>query len=254
MSIQFNDTTTYKGLVQKFEKEVGFNRGDVSGNTDRLKEFTADVNVAFDDFLAIAIQASGIWQYDDSNHTDYPIMTTNLVSGQRDYSFTTDGNSNLILDIYKVAILPSTTETLYQSIEPIDELRTDTDILTGNTDGSTPFAYGKLANGIFLEPRPDYSISAGLKVFINREPSYFTYTDTDKKPGGPGILHKYFYLKPAREYARIHSLACYERLNAEILKLEGDEEKGIQGEIAKYFARREKDVRKVLEFEDIIYQ
>ena len=46
MSIQFNDTTTYKGLVQFFEKEVGFNRGDVAGNTDRLKEFTADVYVS----------------------------------------------------------------------------------------------------------------------------------------------------------------------------------------------------------------
>lgn len=254
MSIQFNDTTTYKGLVQKYEKEVGFNRGDVSGNTDRLKEFTVDVNVAFDDFLSIAIQASGKWQYDDSNHTDYPIITTNIVSGQRDYSFTSDENSNLILDIYKVAILPSATETLYQSIEPIDELRTDTDIVTGETDGGTPYAYGKLSNGIFLEPKPDYNATSGLKVFINREPSYFVYTDTTKKPGAPGIFHKYFYLKPAREYARMHSLSSYERLNNEIIKLEGDEERGIQGEIAKYFSRREKDVRPLLEYEEIIYQ
>jgi len=254
MSIQFNDTTTYKGLVQKYEKEVGFNRGDVSGNTDRLKEFTADCNVAFDDFLAIAIQASGRWQYDDSNHTDYPVITTSLVSGQRDYPFTIDGSSNLILDIYKVAILPSSTATLYQGIDPIDELRTDTDIVTGNTDGGSPFSYGKLANDIFLEPRPDYSVSAGLKVFINREPSYFVYTDDTKKPGVPGLFHKYFYLKPAREYARIHSLSCYERLNNEIIKLEGDEERGIQGEIAKYFARREKDVRPIIEYEEIIYQ
>lgn len=254
MSIQFNDTSTYKGLVQKFEKEIGFNRGDISGNSDKLKEFTADVNVAFDDFISIAIQAGGRWQYDDSNHTGYPIITTSLVSGQRDYSFTVDSVPSLILDIYKVAILPSSTATLYQSIEPINELEGDTDVITGSTVGGTPYGYSKLANGIFLEPRPNYSVSAGLKIFINREPSYFSYDDTTKKPGVPGIFHKYFYLKPARDYARIHSLACYERLNNEILKLEGDEERGIQGEIAKYFSRREKDVRPLLEYEEIIYQ
>jgi len=254
MSIQFNDTTTYKGLVQLYEKELGLNRGDVSGDTDRLKEFTADVNIAFDDFLTIAIPASGKWQYDDSNHTDYPVMTTNLVSGQRDYSISTDGNSNLVLDIYKVLILPSATSTLYQSIEPIDEFDGDTDIITGNTVTGTPYGYGKLANGVFLEPKPNYNATSGLKIFINRESSYFAYTDTTKKPGVPGILQKYFYLKPAREYARRYSLACFAGLNDAVLKMEGSEEQGIQGEIAKYFSRRAKDEVQLLENEEIIYQ
>ena len=37
MSATFNDTTNYKGLVQLYEREIGANRGDISGSTDRLK-------------------------------------------------------------------------------------------------------------------------------------------------------------------------------------------------------------------------
>src|SRR3990167_11282297 len=103
MSIQFNQTASpYRGLVQFYEKEIGANRADVSGTAEKLAQFTSDVNQALDDFWAIAIPASGTWQLDDSNQTDYPIITTNLVASQRDYSFTTDGSSNLILDIYRV--------------------------------------------------------------------------------------------------------------------------------------------------------
>jgi hypothetical protein len=254
MSIQFNDTTNYKGLVQIYEKECGYNRGDVSGNSDLLKEFTADCNIALDEFNSIAIQSSGKWQFDDSNQTDYPIITTNIVSGQRDYSFTLDGSSNLILDIYKVAILPSATATLYQGIDPTDELIGDTDIVTGNTNGGTPYSYGKLSNGIFLEPRPNYNATSGLKIFINRETTYFTSSDTTKKPGVPGILHEYFALKPALKYAGRKNLANYKDLQRRIILLEGDESQRITGLIAKYYGKREKDDRPVLYNEPIIYQ
>src|SRR3990167_10378043 len=116
MSVQFSDTTNYKGIIQLIEKELGFKRGDISGDANLLKEITADVNLAWDDYLTIALPASGKWQFDDSNQTDYPIIKTNLVDGQRDYTFTTDEGGNLILDIYKVAILLSATDTLYQEI------------------------------------------------------------------------------------------------------------------------------------------
>lgn len=256
MSIVFSNsaTTGVNGIIQQIELECGFNPGDISGNTALLKQFTSEVNQTLDKYVSIAIQASGKWQFDDSNQTDYPIIKTNLVSGQRDYTFTTEGSANLILDIYKVAIYPTATATFYQSITPINELENETSILTENTITGTPYAYGKLANGIFLEPKPNYNATSGLKVFINRETTYFTVGDTTKKPGVPGVHHDYFYLRPSRNYARQKSLASIARLDAEVLKLEGSEEQEIQGEIAKYFSRREKDDRPVLSNESIIYQ
>lgn len=239
MSLQFSDTSTYKGLIQIYEKEAGYNRGDVSGNTDRLKEVTADINLAWDSYLSLAINASGKWQFDDSNHTDYPIMTANLVQGQRDYSWTVDGNSNLVLDIYRVAILTSATATQYEEAMPVD-VQGDVagGLLANDTTQGVPYRYDKTANAVFFDPIPSYSATNGIKVWINREASYFAYTDTTKKPGCPGNHHEYFALKAAEKQARRKNLDSYPQLVREIEKMEK--------QIVKDFSLREKDTRKIM--------
>lgn len=246
--LQFNDTSTYRGLVQLYEKEIGVDRGVISGNSNRLKEFTADANLAWDEYLHLAFDASGTWQYDDSNHTDFPIIKTNLVSGQRDYTFTSDENGNLILDIHKVAILPSATATLYEEIYPVDQQTRNhaPDIVSETTAEGKPYQYDKTANGIFLDPTPSYTVASGLKVYISREPSYFTSADTTKKPGCPGIHHRYFAIKPALDYARRNSLASYATLRDEVVSYEGDPERGIIGSIERYFSRRSRDERHIM--------
>lgn len=254
MSLYFSDTTNKNGLLQEIESECGFDDGGITGNTTLLKKFTNLVNLGMDDYMSIAIQASGRWQFDDSNHTKDPIITTNLVSAQRDYHFTVDEQSNLILDIYKVAILPTATATLYQSIEPIDELNYDSDIVTGSTTGGVPYGYGKLGNGIFLEPRPNYSATSGLKIFINRESYHFLTSDTNTRPGIPGIHHRYLVLKASLDYARRNNLASYNRILDEVASYEGNHEKGVAGSIAKYFGLREKDMQPVLVNEPIIFE
>lgn len=246
MSIPFNDTTNYKGLVQLYERELGFNQGDVSGNATRLKQFTADCNVALDDFFALAIPASGTWQLDDSNQTDYPIIKTNLVSGQQDYSFTTDESGNLILDIYKVLILPSATATTYQEICPIDQQSETTDVDTETGSTGTPCWYDKTANGIFLDPKPNYNATLGLKILINREATYFTSSDTTKKPGVTGLFHSYFYLKPALEEARRKSLTMERKLKEKVLELEDG--------IKKYYGHRSRDERFALTTKQINFR
>lgn len=256
MSLNFNDTSNFRGLVQIYEKEIGKERGFVSGNTNRMKEFAAAVNLAWDDYVALAIKASGDWQFDDSNQTDYPIIKTDIVSGQRDYTFVTDESGNLILDIYKVALKQNPTTTIYTDIYPIDvqsepylvEEFNDTN-LTG-----VPQWYDKTANGITFRTIPNYNATEGLLVYINREPSYFTSTDTTKKPGCPGVHHRYFALKPALDYARQNQLSNYNLIREEVVSFEGDEEKGITGSITKYFSKRERDVKDVLRPEPIIYE
>lgn len=237
MSLVFNDTTDLKGIVQQYEKDIGdATGGSVSGSTTKLKQFTAEANLAFDAFWSIAIPASGTWQFDDSNHTKYPIIKTNIESGRRDYKFTLDEQANLILDIYKVAILPSATATLYQEIEPVDT-QSGTDLATvfNDTVTGTPTAYDKTANGIFFDVTPNYSATLGLLVYINREASYFTYTDTTKKPGVPGLFHRWFSIWPAEQYARRNNLSNYAALRAERIEMEQA--------IRNHFGRRERDVR-----------
>ena len=242
MSIQFNDTTNYKGLVQIYEKEIGVNRADISGDSNKLKEFTADCNLALDDFISMAIQSGGTWQFDDSGHSDYPIITTNIVSGQRDYSFTTDGSGNLILDIYRIMIADSggtfrEMESTDQQTLTSNNVNTDT-FIDGQNSTGTPTRYDKTANGLFLDPIPNYNYTNGLRLHINREGSYFASSDTTKKPGVPGLFHKYFALKPAMDYARRKSLASYPRIELEVAKMERD--------IKEYFGKREKDIKRRL--------
>lgn len=238
MSLQFSDTTAKRGIVQEIEKELGFNYGDVSGNTELLKEVTSLVNLSLDDFWAIALPASGKWQLDDSNNTDYPIITANLVSGQRDYSFTVDGSSNIILDIYKVMVADA--NGVFREVSSVDQ-QGDTDMSTfydGQNATGTPVRHDKTANGIFLDPVPNYNYTGGVKVFINREASYFVYTDTTDKPGVTGIFHRYFVLNPALTYARRNNLASHNRIQQELLKMEAA--------IKYHYAGRERGVRRAI--------
>ena len=256
MSLQYNNTSSpYNGIIQQIEKEIGANRGDISGNTEQLALWTSEVNLVLDEFTAMAIQCSGRWQWDDSNQTGYPIIKGNIVSGQQDYPFTEDGSGNLILDVYKVAILPSSTATVYQEIFPTDpQSEYETDLLREVGVTGTPRYYDKTANGLFLDPEPNYSVNNGIKIYINREPSYFTTSHTDRKAGIPGIFHEYLAIKPALKYAGRKSLSNYNDLLRRVTAYEGDETRGISGKIQDYFNRREKDEVSVVRGEPIIYE
>jgi hypothetical protein len=250
MANPFNDTTNYTGIVQMFEEEVGLEEGYISGNTKRLKQFAAWVNSAMDDFMAIALQSSGNWAFDDTNHDDYPIISTDIVSGQRDYSVLEDQDGNPILDIYKVVI--SDAQGNGRELEPIEVTANDhrhahwdiSAFYNGTTTSGVPNKYAKTGNGIFLDPVPNYNRTGGLLLYVNRAASRFTYTDTTKKPGVPALFQKYLWLKPALDYARRNNLSSYPRIEAEVIKLEGMPSRGIQGAIQRYFGRRERDIRK----------
>lgn len=241
MSIQFSNTTTKRGIIQHLEDECGFNDGDISGDSTKLAKFTADVNNALDEVYALIFKAGGTWQFDDSNHTDYPIMTTDLVDGQRDYTFTVDGSSNIVLDIYKVMVKGS--DGIYREIKPVDANTRKTVNFDSSTldDGQdlegTPTRYDKLGNGIRLDLIPSYNSTDGLKVYINREGSYFATSDTTKKAGFSGLFHYLLVLIPAYKYARIHlSASARDRLKADMAEM--------KNELADHFGKRERDINR----------
>ena len=234
MSIPFNDTVTLKGLVQFYEDEIGAENGDVSGSTLRLKKFAADSNLSFDDYLRVAFPSAGTWKLDDSNHSDnFPEIKTNLVSGQREYVFTNDEDGNFILDIFRVYVVDRS--GIFHLITPVDPDSEDDmeSFYDGRNQTGIPTRYDKTANAILLDRMPDYNATLGLKVSINREASYFTYTDTTKYAGVCGLHHSYFFLKPALKTARIKGLKSHDRLEREVLRLEQ--------QIGEYYSLRTRD-------------
>lgn len=243
MSLSFNDTTTKQGIIQMIERRCKLGDAYISGNTARLKEWTAEVNATCDKAWALIFKSTGRWQFDDSNHTDYPFITTNLVSGQRDYTFTTDEAGNLILDVYKVMVKDE--NGYYNDIDPVDQQSDETmqSFYDGRNTQGMPTRYDKTGNSIMLDAIPSYSATAGLKVFINREGSYFAYSDTTKKPGFAGLFHKYLALEPSYRYACDNGLANKNDLKQELLETESD--------LKKYYRDRTKDETLIITSQDI---
>lgn len=106
-----------------------------------------------------------------------------------------------------------------------------------NTTGR-PTQYDKLGNGIFLDPIPNYSRTAGIKVYVSREGSYFTSSDTTKKPGFAGLFHEYLALRPSFMYAKRKGMATANNFEEQMLRMESD--------IQEYYRSREKDVQRFI--------
>ena len=173
---------------------------------------TVAVNVALDEALAIIFQQGGMWQFDDKNHTEDPIIITDLTANQRDYHFTTDEQSNVILDVLAVWTKNSASG-VFKKLARVDmSSGTPLTMNDGQARNGVPTKYGLIGNGIFLDLIPSYSSTGGLKIIVNRQASYFVSTDTTKTAGIDGLCHDFLYLKPAYEYARNKNLTNKETL------------------------------------------
>lgn len=238
----FRDDTTKLGLLQHCETTLfGDNAyGRITGDTNLLYQFTARINRAQDRFVYLAMSADGRWQYDDTNYTDYGIATTNIVSGQRDYTLAVTH-----LEIEKVLILPSATSSNYELIKPMDQDDSDATGYLENTSSNvgTPVRYDKRANSIFFDPTPNYNATAGLKIYFKRGPSYFTYDDTSDVPGFASIFHDYLSLHACRDYAIERNLSNAKSLDELVQRKEQS--------ILDFFSKRNRDEVTVMENEPI---
>lgn len=195
----------FTNITNKIWRSTGTNSANYS-----LANMVIDINLAQDEVWAEALKNNG-WNVDDFNQSDYPIITTDLVLGQRDYSFIKDNSNNYVLDIYKVQIMNE--QGVYEDLEPVDQQsEAPTTMTDGQNSTGTPTTYDKTGNGIFLDLIPSYNKTNGLRVFIDREPTYFTVSDTTKVSGIDMLCQDYLYLKPAYEYCRDKNLPQKESL------------------------------------------
>lgn len=213
----FSDTTNRTGIIQSLEDITSTQ--DVSSYSTAVK--TKDINLAFDDYSNLVKQVSSTWQADDSNHTKYPNMKFNLVSGQSDYSFTTDEQGNQVQDIYRVECLQPDLVT-WKLLTPVDEMQEVDAISTIDGQSGTPIEYWKTANGIFLKVKSNYNATLGIRMFFTRSPNYFTPSDTTKVPGIPNGHHKYLFWKPAFWYWLPKDAARAAICQNEVAKIEAE--------------------------------
>ena len=221
----FSDTTAKNGLIQTFEFWTRMPDGSVTGTL--LKQITGRINAAFDMIMPKLLSYTGELRWDDINHTDQPIGTTNLVSGQADYKITEDDNSLDILNISSIRVLESASGVEYKTLNrlyPDDDRYLDA--LSPNPSISgVPTHFAESGNRIYLYPEPNYAATNGIKFFFEREQSYFVSTDTTKEPGIPKPFHELLILYPALDWILINrskESALITRIEARIAKKEND--------------------------------
>lgn len=198
MSLVFSDTSTKQGLIQACESSLfGDNGyGKISGDTDLLADFTRRLNDGLNRVASLIMQADGRWQWDDNNNADYPISSTGLVADQQDYTFTVSH-----LKIIRVEVKDQ--QGNWHLVTPFDQRDVNDKALTEFlAESSLPQFYDKLANSLFLYPRPNFSQDLSLKVYFQRPPVYFSATGADTRvPGFNSLYHNLVALIACRDYA-----------------------------------------------------
>lgn len=213
MSLQFNGSDTNPGIIQLIENELGFNRGDISGNESKMARFTAYVNLSLDEVDDLKSEFGIYANPDDTNHADYPIFNLNAVATQQDYSAKEDSNGNLITNLTKIQYQGKT-------LTPVNQQAPDIDVdFFQNGSTGTPTHVDITANSFFVWPTPDKTVTDAFTLFATREGSYFLTTDTTKKPGYSPSHHFFSVIASAEMYARIEGLSNHKDKLAEKLSV-----------------------------------
>lgn len=222
----FSSTANRDGLIELIERDT--NTQSATTSSYPLKVKTSDVNDALGNFFLLAIKAGGRFQVDDTNQTNMPVITTDLVSGQADYTFLVDGSSpsNQVLDVRTLRI--KDVSGGWKTIPQIDRETFDISAYQGQT--GEPREFDITGNSIVCYPTPSYNSTGGLELYISRTPSYFVSTDTTKEAGIPKLFHPYLHLRPSYFFAMIKNLPQVKGLQIEVDKLE----KAIEA----YYSRR----------------
>lgn len=237
--MQFSNTTDKSGILQ--DCEIGLfgdeGYGQITGDTNRLLQFTNRANRALDRLVYLAMTADERWEYDDNNYTDLPIAVTSLVSSQRDYQFALEH-----LEVEKVLIMRA--DGTWITLKPLSETPNQNTYYENNTGNTgTPTRYEKRGSTIFLDVVPNYSMTNGLKVYFTRGASYFASTDTTKVAGFASPFHKFIPLHMKAGYAIDRSMPIAKNLY-DLLQTE-------EVAIRDFYSNRKKDEKPKLQ---IMYQ
>jgi len=147
------------------------------------------INNAYERVASLIMQSDSRWIWDDTNNTDFPIATTNLVSGQEDYELATTH-----LQIHRVEVSDSAGN--FRVINQFSEKEEEQSLTELSTQTGIPTRYRQVGTSVILDPKPNYNYSSGLKVYFQRGPTLFTSGDLSTGTALPGFNSLYHDLIP----------------------------------------------------------
>ena len=197
----FNDSTGGQGIVQ----DIDFNCGsDINSYT--LIDKTRNVNNWMSRVAFLIESANNTWLFDDRNNTDFPIATTDLVSGQPDYKLDV---THLIVRHLEIADSTGNWNNI-NAIHPDDP---DFKRISNDSSTGVPTRYAKIGSSIILYPTPNYNYGisygnsvGGLRAYFQRDLSYFKVSDTTKAPGFNQQFHKLLSIGASYDFCKKNQL------------------------------------------------
>lgn len=203
----------------------------VSSTTDHtIDEITLSVNIWLDKVFSWILQADKRWSFDDNNQSDLPIGTIDLVANQRDYGL----SAATILNLLKVACKDANGNYKILTSYGIDDPNAK-DVIEQRGSAGTPTRYIKHGNAIYLDPKPSYASTAGLRLFFQRNTVPFTTADTTAVPGFAKPFHDILAMGAAYDYLQKEGSARADRLLLAIEKMKAD--------LIEFYSARSEDQR-----------
>lgn len=239
MSLPFNDTANYTGLIQLAENYTGLGIGAISGSTSLLKQFTRHINNAYQKLVTSIFESQDDWEWDDTGTTDgssptqstYPIATTPLVANQRDYTFPL---SLAMLKVTRVDISYDGTN-FYRAL-PLDSneisqgLGNDTTV--DNYYSQNAPRYDLRANSFWIYPRNTTSTGT-LRIEYLREPVEFSSSNTANTPGIDTAFQPMIPLDASITWSLINNPGIVPSLQGMYADMEG--------RLRRYYSRKDED-------------
>lgn len=235
MKLQLNDPTNKAGMFQEAERKLfNSNYGRITNDQTTKLDFVARFNNALDAFTNWILKSDTRWQWDDTNHPDYPVFTETLVAGQHDYPYEVE-----FLQVERMAIKNSDGDFVY--LEPVDPRDYSMPLEEFYYEDGMPRVYDKTANSAKIYPAPaadDVTLSEGLKVWTQRVAEYFTVNDDTVVPGVPSIFHEGIVTYACHGYAVDNLMADKRTMLFEELYNQSD---GWKLRVEDYYSRRDVD-------------
>lgn len=212
--MDFNDTSTSQGIVQ----DVYF-----LTETNSTSYATADIvrNANRWAYKAVTwiIRSNKRWSFDDSNLTDPPILSDNLVAETQNYKM-----PSALLKIIRVEVKDSSGN--FRLLRPLDEAEIPVGLTEYKESSGLPTHYDLVGDYIYLYPKPaaaSVTTSSGLRYYVLREIDLFVAADTTQEPGFADPFHRIVSLGAAYDYCTAkeqHAKADRYLRDIETLKME----------------------------------
>jgi hypothetical protein len=232
----FNDVSSSAGLVQDADFWIG---------TDATKYPLKDKTRSANEWLRKAAtwiwQSTGDWEFDDTNQTTLPVAVRDLADLQQDYTLPTSA-----FKIDRCEVMDS--DGNYQLVTPMDKSQVSGESMTEfNEIAGLPRYYDLVGDSLILYPKPsadNTTLTDGIKLYLSRDISTFSTTDTTKVPGFMPYFHRIISVGMAIDYAVAKGM----RDKASILKkmIYGDPtvgDQGLKGELKEAYGSRHRNFK-----------